>query len=218
MGRPYVTLKLAISADGKAGISGPQPVQITGEAARERVFKIRATSDAVLVGVGTVLSDNPQLTCRLPGMFDRSPVRVVLDTQLRVPLATSVVAAVRETPTWIFASQEASAMAEEILEQKGCKIFRVGKVDGRLDLHEVLKTLAGQGISRLLVEGGPKVAASFVKADLVDELYLLRGDKSIGANGLPPLHATPIETMTERLSRRESEKLGLDTIEHFVRT
>ena len=78
-GRPHVTLKLAISADGKAGLAGRKPAVITGEAARERVFQIRAASDAILVGIGTVLSDDPQLTCRLPGMFERSPVRVVLD-------------------------------------------------------------------------------------------------------------------------------------------
>ncbi len=123
--RPYVTLKLAVSADGKAGLAGRKPVAITGEAARARVFQMRAASDAILVGIGTVLSDNPQLTCRLPGMFERSPVRVVLDASLKLPLATSVVATVRETPTWVFTSAKPSAIAEEILQQKGCQVFRV---------------------------------------------------------------------------------------------
>lgn len=216
-GRPFVTLKLAVSADSKVGLAGRRPASITGEAARERVFQIRAASDAILVGIGTVLSDDPQLTCRLPGMFDRSPVRVVLDAQLRVPLATSVVAAVRETPTWIFTSRRASAMAEEILQQKGCKVFRVDESAGRLDLDQILKTLSEQGVTRLLVEGGPTVAASFVAADLVDEAILLRSEKTIGETGIGALEGMPLEALTGRLVARGRERVGADTVEDFAR-
>ena len=113
-GRPHVLLKLAVSADGKAGLAGRKPAAITGDAAHTRVFQMRAASDAILVGIGTILSDNPQLTCRLPGMAERSPVRVVLDATLKLPLATSVVATVRDTPTWVFTSSKPSAIAEEI--------------------------------------------------------------------------------------------------------
>jgi diaminohydroxyphosphoribosylaminopyrimidine deaminase/5-amino-6-(5-phosphoribosylamino)uracil reductase len=87
-GRPHILLKMAVSSDDKVGAAGRRPVAISGEAARERVFQMRAHNDAIMVGVGTVLSDNPALTCRLPGMFELSPVRVVLDSQLRVPLAS----------------------------------------------------------------------------------------------------------------------------------
>jgi diaminohydroxyphosphoribosylaminopyrimidine deaminase / 5-amino-6-(5-phosphoribosylamino)uracil reductase len=216
-GRPHVTLKLAISADGKVGLAGRKPAVISGEAARERVFQIRAASDAILVGIGTVLSDDPQLTCRLPGMFERSPVRVVVDEDLRVPLATSVVATVRETPTWVFTSHRPSAIAEEILQQKGCKVFRVDEDKGRLDLSQILKKLAEQGITRCLVEGGPIIASSFVSANLVDEAILVRGEKSIGDTGIDPLEGMPLEAMTGRLTFRGSGKLGSDTIENFVR-
>jgi diaminohydroxyphosphoribosylaminopyrimidine deaminase/5-amino-6-(5-phosphoribosylamino)uracil reductase len=216
-GRPHVVLKLAISADGKAGLAGRKQASITGEAARGRVFQMRAASDAILVGIGTVLSDDPHLTCRLPGMFERSPVRVVLDAQLRVPLSTSVVATVRETPTWVFASHKASPIAEEILQQRGCKVFRVDESDGRLDVQQVSKMLAEQGITRLMVEGGPSVAASFVEADLVDEAVLLRGEKPIGAAGIDPLEKMPLEALTGRLATRGSERLDADTIESFVR-
>jgi diaminohydroxyphosphoribosylaminopyrimidine deaminase/5-amino-6-(5-phosphoribosylamino)uracil reductase len=216
-GRPYVTLKLAVSADGKAGLAGRKPVTITGEEARARVFQMRAASDAIMVGIGTVLSDNPQLTCRLPGMSERSPVRVVLDATLKLPLATSVVATVRETPTWVFTSSEPSAIAEEILQQKGCKVFRVGAVAGRLDLGEVLKVLAEQGVARLLVEGGPKLAGALAAAGLVDEMVLLRGEKSIGESGIEPLEGMPLDGLTGQLRARGREKLGTDTLEIYER-
>jgi diaminohydroxyphosphoribosylaminopyrimidine deaminase/5-amino-6-(5-phosphoribosylamino)uracil reductase len=215
--RPYVMLKLAVSADGKAGLANRKPAAITGETARVRVFQMRAASDAIMVGIGTVLSDNPQLTCRLPGMFERSPVRVVLDATLKLPLATSVVATVRETPTWVFTSSKPSAIAEEILQQKGCKVFRVGDVDGRLDLEEVLNVLAEQGITRLMVEGGPKVAGAFVAANLVDEMAVLRGENSIGASGIEPLEGMPLNGFTGQLRARGSEKLGPDTLETYER-
>jgi diaminohydroxyphosphoribosylaminopyrimidine deaminase/5-amino-6-(5-phosphoribosylamino)uracil reductase len=215
--RPYVTLKLAVSADGKAGLAGRKPVAITGEAARARVFQMRAASDAIMVGIGTVLSDNPQLTCRLPGMFERSPVRVVLDASLKLPLATSVVATVRETPTWVFTSAKPSAIAEEILQQKGCRVFRVGAEDGKLDLDAVLKVLAEQGITRLMVEGGPTVAGAIAASGLVDEMVLLRGEKTIGAGGIEPLEGMPLNGLTGQLHARASEKLGFDTLESYER-
>jgi len=216
-GRPHVLLKLAVSADGKAGLAGRKPAAITGEAAQTRVFQMRAANDAILVGIGTILSDNPQLNCRLPGMAERSPVRVVLDATLKLPLATSVVATVRDTPTWVFTSSKPSAIAEEILRQKGCKVFRVGDVDGRLDLDEVLKVLAEQGITRLMVEGGPKIAGAIAAAGLVDEMALLRGEKSIGADGIAPLEGMPLDGLTGQLQVRGREKLGADTLETYQR-
>ncbi len=216
-GRPHVLLKMAISADGKVGLPGRKQAQITGEVARERVFQLRAQSDAILVGIGTVLSDNPQLTCRLPGMTERSPVRVVLDAKLRTPLATSVLATVRETPTWVIASRKASPLAQEILEQRGCKVFRVDDENGKLDLEGVLKTLAGEGITRLMVEGGPTVAASFVAANLVDEAALIYSDKLIGEGGIAPLEGLALDALTSRLHARGSEALGPDTLERYER-
>ena len=216
--RPYVTLKLAVSADGKAGLAGRKPVAITGEQARARVFQMRAAADAIMVGIGTVLSDNPQLTCRLPGMFERSPVRVVLDATLKLPLSTSVVATVRETPTWVITSTKASAIAEEILRQKDCKVFRVSDTDGKLDFDAVLKVLAGEGITRLMVEGGPKLAGALASAGLVDELALLRGATTIGADGIDPLDGMPLDGFTGQLQAQGREKLGPDVLETYART
>jgi diaminohydroxyphosphoribosylaminopyrimidine deaminase/5-amino-6-(5-phosphoribosylamino)uracil reductase len=216
--RPHVTLKLAISSDDKAGLASRKPVAITGEEAHSHVYMMRAQSDAILVGIGTVLSDNPQLTCRLPGLFERSPVRVVLDARLRVPMSVTVVATVRETPTWIFTSTKASPIAEDILQQKGCKVFRVDETQGRLDLDEVLKILAAEGITRLMLEGGPTVAAAFAAADLVDEAVLLRSPKVVGDDGIAPLEGMKLETLTGKLTSRGKEQLGADTIEIYERT
>lgn len=218
-GRPQVMLKLAVSADGKVGLAGRRPAAITGDAARDRVAQWRARSDAILVGIGTVLADNPALTCRLPGMFERSPVRVVLDSQLKLPIASHVMATVRETPTWVFASRSASEIAEQILQERGAKVFRVGQHKGRLDLKEVLDALAGEGVTRLLVEGGSTVAASFVEADLVDEAVLLRTEKTIGPDGIAALHGLPLETLTDsdRLRLRASEQIGPDRADLFER-
>jgi diaminohydroxyphosphoribosylaminopyrimidine deaminase/5-amino-6-(5-phosphoribosylamino)uracil reductase len=217
-GRPQVLLKLAASSDGKAGLPGRKPAGITGEAARARVHQMRAESDAILVGIGTVLSDDPHLTCRLPGMMEWSPVRVILDARLRIPLATSIVGTARETPTWVFATPNASPVAEDILKAKGVEVFRVDGKDGRLDLNAVLKALAGRGITRLMVEGGPTIAAAFIKADLVDEAALFRSPNPLG-EGIDVLEGLPLTALTKspKLKPVASEAVGGDTLETFER-
>ncbi len=214
-GRPHVLLKLAVSADGKAGLAGRKPAAITAEAAQTRVFQMRAASDAILVGIGTVLSDNPQLTCRLPGMFERSPVRVVLDATLKLPLATSVVATVRDTPTWVFTSRKPSAhrrgnpAAERLQGVPRRRRGRAARCRGSA------KVLAGEGITRLMVEGGPKIAGAFAAAGLVDEMAVLRGEKDIGAGGIDPLDGMALDGFTGQLHSRGRETLGPDTLEIF---
>jgi diaminohydroxyphosphoribosylaminopyrimidine deaminase/5-amino-6-(5-phosphoribosylamino)uracil reductase len=209
-----------VSADGKAGLAGRRPAAITGEAARARVHMMRAMNDAILTGIGTVLADDPQLTCRLPGMAGRSPVRVVLDTGLRLPLASALVRSARETPVWVLAGQGAPADAEAALAAHGVEVLRVpGTVPGRLDLHAALHLLAERGITRLMVEGGPIVAAAFLAADLVDEAALLRGPAAIGAGGVDALEGMPLAVLTAspRLRLQGAETVGADTIETFER-
>jgi len=218
-GRPHVMLKLAVSADGKVAAAGRKPVAITGEQARSRVYQLRAEYDAILVGIGTVLADNPALTCRLPGMYERSPVRILLDSQLRAPLACHLVATVRETPTWIFTSRTASEIAEQILQERGARVFRVGSQNGRLDLNEILKTLSAEGVTRLMVEGGPTIAASFVDADLVDAVALFRGDKTIGDDGIDALEGMPLEALTasDTLRKTGEAAFGPDRLDIYER-
>jgi diaminohydroxyphosphoribosylaminopyrimidine deaminase/5-amino-6-(5-phosphoribosylamino)uracil reductase len=215
--RPHVMLKMAVSADGKAGFAGRKPAPITGEEVRERVFQMRARADAILVGIGTILADNPQLTSRLPGMLDRSPIRVVLDAQLRTPLSFGVISTVRERPTWVFCSEKASPVAEEILHDKGVRVFRVPEQSGKLDLATVLKLLSGEGITRLMVEGGPRVAVSFVAADLIDEAVLLHGPMTIGQEGIEPLEGMKLDALTGGMKLFEEEQVGPDRMQHYER-
>jgi len=218
-GRPQVLLKLAASSDGKAGLAGRKPVAITGEASRLRVHQMRAEADAILVGIGTVLSDDPHLTCRLPGMFDRSPVRVILDAKLRIPLSTAIVGTARDVPVWVFAGPGASPVAEDILKAKGVEVFRVDAKDGRLDLHQVVKALAGRGITRLMVEGGPTVAAAFLAANLVDDAALFRSPNEIGMTGISVLEGLPLTALTQsrKLTRVASETVGDDSLSLYER-
>ena len=216
-GRPHVLLKLAVSSDGKAGAAGRKPVEITGPEARQEVFLLRAQSDAILVGLGTVMADNPSLTSRLSGMRERSPIRVVLDAQLRVPLSMNVVSTARENPTWIFAGPQASAMAEQILRDKGVEVFRVAAKDGKLDVAEILKVLAERGITRLMVEGGPRVAASFLSADLVDEAVIFHGPNAIGQDGVDALEGLPLGALSKHLQAVGTESFGPDSAERFER-
>ncbi|MBV8925268.1 MAG: bifunctional diaminohydroxyphosphoribosylaminopyrimidine deaminase/5-amino-6-(5-phosphoribosylamino)uracil reductase RibD [Bradyrhizobium sp.] len=219
-GRPHVILKLAVSADDKIGAAGSKPVAITGETARTRVHLLRAQSDAILVGIGTVLADDPLLTCRLPGMAARSPVRVVLDRALRIPGNSRLVHSARETPLWVVASELAEAPAAAKLGAAGAQVFRVPPASASgLDLWAVLNALSEKGITRLLVEGGSRVASSFVAADLVDEVWLLRGPESIGAGGVAALGALGLTEITQspRLKLRASETLGNDTLAIYER-
>ena len=218
-GRPHVTLKLALSADDKAGAAGRRPVAITGEAARARAHLMRAQNDAILVGVGTVLADDPELTCRLPGMARRSPVRVVLDTHLRTPLGSRLVRGAGATPLWIVAAADAPIDAARALEAHGAQVLRVEAPAGRIDLAAALRAIGGRGITRLLVEGGPIVAAAFLAADLVDAAALFRSPNAIGADGIDALDGMTLAAVTTsaRLQPGGRETVGADSVEFFAR-
>lgn len=220
--RPYVTLKLAVSADGKIAAAGGTPVQITGEAANARVHLLRAQNDAILIGIGTAMADDPMLTCRLPGMERRSPVRVVLDRALRLSGNSRLIHSARATPLWLIASETAEAAAAAKLGAAGAHVFHVLSDDHKpgLDLGTVLHTLSAQGITRLLVEGGAQVASSFLNAGLVDEFWLFQGAKHIGAGGLPALDGQELSVITRSPHWRggATETLGQDTLTIYERT
>ena len=220
--RPHVILKLAVSADDKIGAAGRKPVAISGEAAKARVHLLRAQCDAVLVGIGTVQADDPLLTCRLPGMEARSPVRVVLDRALRIAGTSRLVHSARATPLWVMTSNLSEAPAAMKLGAAGAQVIRVPTTSAPppgLDLMGVLPALAEKGITRLLVEGGARVASSFVAAGLVDEVWLLRGPDTIGAEGVAALDALPLSAITgsPTFKQRASERLQNDTLTIYER-
>ena len=221
--RPHVILKLAVSTDDRIAAAGHRPVAITGEAARARVHLLRAQCDAILVGIGTVLADDPLLTCRLPGMEARSPVRVVLDRALRIPGTSRLVHSARETPLWVMTSNLSEAPAAMKLGAAGAQVIRVATTTAPtapgLELSAVLHALAEKGITRLLVEGGARVASSFFAAGLIDEVWLLRGPGTIGANGVPALDALPLSALTgsPTFKPRASETLQNDTLTVYER-
>ena len=220
--RPHVILKLAVSSDDKIGAAGRKPVAITGEAAKARVHLLRAQCDAVLVGIGTVQADDPLLTCRLPGMEAQSPVRVVLDRALRISGTSRLVHSARETPLWVMTSNLSEAPAAMKLGAAGAQVMRVATTTmppPGLDLANVLHALAEKGITRLLVEGGARVASSFVAAGLADEIWLLRGPDAVGADGVAALDALPLTSITQSPTFKlwASETLQQDTLTIYER-
>jgi len=217
--RPHVILKLAVSADGKIAAAGHRPVAVTGEAAKTRVHLLRAQCDAILVGIGTVLADDPLLNCRLPGMEARSPVRIVLDRALRMPSGSRLMRSARQTPLWLVTSETSEAAAAARLGAAGAQVMRVPATPHGLDLPAVLHALSERGITRLMVEGGSRVASSFVAADLVDETWLLRGPGTVGADGVSALDAMPLGAITQSpaFHVRASETLDQDTLTIFER-
>jgi diaminohydroxyphosphoribosylaminopyrimidine deaminase/5-amino-6-(5-phosphoribosylamino)uracil reductase len=218
-GRPHVTLKLAVSSDDKAGLSGRRPAPITGEETRARVHLMRAMNDAVLTGIGTVQSDDPELTCRLPGMAGQSPVRVVLDRDLRLPLTATLATTAKQVPVWVFCGEKAATDREQALGEMGIVVLRTKAGEGGLDLHAVVEALGTRGITRLMVEAGPTLSASFLRADLVDEALVLRGPSTIGADGIDALDGLPLSALTgsHKLKQSGAEQVGADSHLHLER-
>jgi diaminohydroxyphosphoribosylaminopyrimidine deaminase/5-amino-6-(5-phosphoribosylamino)uracil reductase len=216
-GRPSVSLKMARTADGYVGRRDGPRLMITGETANARTHLLRARHEVVMVGVGTVLTDDPLLTVRLPGLEDRSPIRVVLDSHLRTPQAARLVASAREVPTWIVSADAAPADAERRLRDAGVEVLRVGSHDGRVDLGAALRLLGGRGVTRVLSECGPGLAAALIEADLVDVLMLLTSRLALGEDGIPAFTPTLSRVPAERFVLLAAEDLGADRLEVFER-
>jgi diaminohydroxyphosphoribosylaminopyrimidine deaminase/5-amino-6-(5-phosphoribosylamino)uracil reductase len=184
--RPEIELKLAVGADGLIAPGDGAPVWVTGQQARARAHLMRARADAVLVGRGTVEADDPELTCRLPGMEALSPVRVVLDSRLEMPETAKLLRGGAEAPVWVCCVPDAPEARKHALEAAGAKIIPVDAGgDGRPEPGAVAAALAGRGITRLLIEGGPSIARSFLDAGIIDRITIFRGESPVG-DGLNP--------------------------------
>ncbi|HEV8678937.1 MAG TPA: bifunctional diaminohydroxyphosphoribosylaminopyrimidine deaminase/5-amino-6-(5-phosphoribosylamino)uracil reductase RibD [Stellaceae bacterium] len=218
LGRPLVTLKLASSLDGRIATSSGESRWITGSPAREYGHLLRATHDAILVGTGTVIVDNPELTCRLPGLSHRSPVRVALDRQLRIPLGARLIADARQTPIWLVTLAAADPARQQALRDMGVEVI-LAEPDaaGRLDLGVALGRLGERGITRLLVEGGGELAAALLRARLVDRLVWLHAPLLLGGDGVPAIAALGLGRLAEapQFERVSCETVGADIVSMF---
>lgn len=212
-GRPALTLKLAQTADGFAARrSGPR-LLVTGERANARVHLLRAHADAVMVGVETVNADDPLLTVRLPGLEQRSPVRIVLDSRLRTPAASRLVAPAAAHPVWIVATNGAPPGPEAQLCEAGVEVLRVPAApDGRVDLRRALRALGERGLTRLFCEGGPRLAEALAAADLPDEVVLVTGAATLGELGLPALGPALSNALERRFRPSGTETAGPDRL------
>jgi diaminohydroxyphosphoribosylaminopyrimidine deaminase/5-amino-6-(5-phosphoribosylamino)uracil reductase len=183
-GRPMFTLKTATTLDGRVATAKGESKWITGENARAFAHGLRATHDAVMIGVGTSLADDPQLTCRLPGLEHRSPVRVVLDSSLRLPANSALVATAARVPVWIYAAQGAHGERRRALAKPGVTVIEAETdAEGRPRLGWVAADLGRRGLTRVLVESGGALAAALLKEDLVDRIAWFRAPKLIGDDG-----------------------------------
>jgi diaminohydroxyphosphoribosylaminopyrimidine deaminase/5-amino-6-(5-phosphoribosylamino)uracil reductase len=213
--RPFVTLKLATSLDGRIAMASGESRWITSETARFGVQVLRADHDAILVGIGTVLADDPALTLRLEPPRERPLLRVILDSRQRIPMDAKLVATARITPTLVLTLETPQLR----LLEAGVRVRQVGADAGQIDLDEALALLADEGVTRLLVEGGGHVAASFVRQDLVDRIEWFRAPILLGAAGRPAIAELPIERLPEapRYRRWMTEDVGGDLWERYER-
>ncbi len=184
--RPRVTLKLATTLDGRIATKSGESRWITGPAARARAHLLRAESDAVLVGGGTALADDPRLDVRLPGLEDRAPLRVVLDGRLRLPLTHDLVTRAGAQPTCLITRPGGDPKRLAAYSEAGLEVLEAPEdAEGNLSLEAALKALGGRGVNDLLVEGGGKVAGGLLRQGLVDRLIWFRAPWVIGGDGLP---------------------------------
>jgi diaminohydroxyphosphoribosylaminopyrimidine deaminase/5-amino-6-(5-phosphoribosylamino)uracil reductase len=214
--RPLVTLKIAQSADGKTATAPGTSPWITGEEARRFGHLLRAKHDAILVGIETVLTDDPALTCRLPGLEKYSPVRIVLDSKLRLSSEARVVQSAREVPTIVFTTAPAG---NDALIEYGVEIIRCeADAAGRLALRQVLQMLAGRGMTRLLVEGGATISSAFFEAGFADRLEIFTAPLILGDRGRGNIQAVPLGKPDEATGfiRVSERSLGQDRLESYA--
>jgi diaminohydroxyphosphoribosylaminopyrimidine deaminase/5-amino-6-(5-phosphoribosylamino)uracil reductase len=218
-GRPLVTLKLATTLDGRIATHGGESQWITGPAARRMAHALRGRHDAVMVGVGTVLADNPVLTCRLPGFRASPVVRIVADSHLRTPLTNRLAVTAAETPTWFLVREGADPERGKAFTALGARVIALPGAPAGVDLVKGMQALGAAGLTRLLVEGGGQLAAALLRADLVDRIAWFHAPAIMGGDGWPGVQAFGIEHLDAmpRFVRHRVTSLGDDLLSEFTR-
>ena len=217
-GRPYVHLKWAMTLDGKIATRTGDSKWISNEASRRRVHELRGRVDAVVVGIGTALADDPQLTARPPG--PRTPARVVLDSHGRLPPTSALAATARVTPTVVAATAEVPAERKAGLEARGCEVLCLPAAGGRPDVWALLDELGRRRFTNVLVEGGGAVLGSFLDAGAVDEVHVFIAPRLAGGADAPtPVGGRGVEQIAEALALAECrvEVVEGDVYVHGVR-
>ncbi len=235
LGRPLVTLKLATTLDGRIATRTGQSRWITGAEARRRVHALRGQHDAVMVGAGTAAADDPDLTCRLDGYARRPAVRIVADGRLRTPAGSRLVCTAHQAPVWLL--YHTDGVPEDVrlygappgelvpsraqrLTEAGARCIAVPQGDGGIDLAQALQALGTRGLTRVLVEGGARLASALLRADLVDRLVWFHAPGVIGADGLPAVLEMGVEAVSQsKIFSPQGEPLaaGADAVRRFAR-
>ncbi len=219
LGRPMVTLKLASTLDGRIATHSGESQWITDTPARRAGHAMRGRHDAVMVGVGTVLADNPDLTCRIPGFRPTPNVRVLADSHLRTPLTSRLLATAAETPTWFLLREGTNLAREEAFTNAGAKLIKIPGSSMGVDLTAAMTALGTAGLTRVLVEGGGQLAAALLRADLVDRIAWFHAPAIMGGDGWPAVQAFGIEALEKmpRFKRHCVTALGNDMLSEYSR-
>jgi diaminohydroxyphosphoribosylaminopyrimidine deaminase/5-amino-6-(5-phosphoribosylamino)uracil reductase len=224
LGRPMVTLKLASTLDGRIATHGGESQWITGTPARRLAHAMRGRHDAVMVGVGTVLADNPDLTCRIPGF--RPPVsnptpnvRVIADSHLRTPLTSRLLASAGEIPTWFLLREGSNLARESAFAGIGAKLIKVPGSSAGVDLAAAMTALGAAGLTRVLVEGGGQLAAALLRDDLVDRIAWFHAPSVMGGDGWPAVQAFGVARLDQmpRFTRDSETIVGDDMLSEYTR-
>lgn len=219
LGRPMVTLKLASTLDGRIATKTGESQWITGTPARRLGHAMRGRHDAVMVGVGTVLADNPDLTCRIPGFRTTPVVRIIADSHLRTPLTSRLMTTAAEIPTWFLLREGTNLAREEAFTNIGAKLIKVPGSTAGVDLTVAMTALNAAGLTRILVEGGGQLAAALLRANLVDRIAWFHAPSVMGGDGWPAVQAFGTQTLDQmpRFRRDCITAIGDDILSEFTR-
>lgn len=217
--RPYFELKTAMTLDGRIAAHNGASKWITGEAARARAHLMRAEADAILCGIGTAIADDPQLDVRLPGLSARQPVRILADARLRLPLTSKLARSARRQPLWILARPDADKARAAAFRDLGAEIIEVPLLPtGELDLLVAARELGARGLTRVLVEGGGRIAGAMIRAGLIDAIHAFRAGTVMGGDGLPAIAAMGVEgpDVAPRFALAHIGRVGADVLESWT--
>jgi diaminohydroxyphosphoribosylaminopyrimidine deaminase / 5-amino-6-(5-phosphoribosylamino)uracil reductase len=219
LGRPMVTLKLASTLDGRIATHGGESQWITGTPARRMAHAMRGRHDAVMVGVGTVLADNPDLTCRIHGFRSTPNVRIIADSHLRSSLTSRLLATAKDVPTWFLLREGTNLAREDAFVDLGAKLIKIPGSPAGVDLAAAMKALGAAGLTRVLVEGGGQIAAAMLRADLVDRIAWFHAPAVMGGDGWPAVQAFGVETLDHmpRFRRDCENVVGDDMVSEYTR-